>query len=276
MLFAAFMLAFMIKTPLFPFHTWQPETYTEAPSAGTMLLGGLMSKMGIFSILRWVFPILPWAVKTYGPYIFWLSVFALIYSSIIAFQQKNIKTLFAYSSMAHLAMMMAAIFSLQIIAIQGALIQMFSHGILIIGLFFVADIFKTRTDSQMLDAFGGIKNLAPVFSAMYLIILLSSIGFPLTSGFTGEFLMITGITKLRLWIGALVGITIILSAGYMLVYYKKAMLGTTTLTEFQDLIPRERLLFALITLFIFYVGVFPTIFLSITEKSTGLLIQLFR
>lgn len=275
-LFAAFMLAYMIKTPIFPFHTWQPETYTQAPSAGTMLLSGLMSKMGLFSILRWVIPVLPWAVKTYGPYILWISIFTLIYASVIALRQKNIKTLFAYSSMAHLALIMAAIFSLQQLAIQGALLQMFSHGIVIIALFFVADILKTRTDSQELEALGGIKNQAPLFSAFYLIFLLASIGLPLTSGFTGEFLMITGMVKMSAWIAAFAGISIILGAAYMFISYKKAMLGEPVLASFADITLRERILFTCIVIFIFVVGLFPTYFLQATEKSAGLLTDLFR
>jgi NADH-quinone oxidoreductase subunit M len=275
-LFLAFMLAFMIKTPIFPFHTWQPETYTQAPSAGTMLLGGLMSKMGLFSILRWVFPILPWAVKEYGPYIILLSVFTLLYASVIALRQKNIKTLFAYSSMAHLAMIMAAIFTLNQLAIQGAIIQLFAHGVIIIALFFVADVFKTRTDTQLLESLGGIKDQAPVFAGFYLVILLASIGFPLTSNFTGEFLMITGMVKYNIWIASAAGISIILSAAYMLVSFKKAMLGSTVLSDFLDVQLRERILFGCVIAFVFFVGVFPSVFLQATEKSADLLTGLFQ
>jgi NADH-quinone oxidoreductase subunit M len=275
-LFLAFMLAFMIKTPIFPFHTWQPETYTQAPSAGTMLLGGLMSKMGLFSILRWVFPILPWAVKEYGPYIIILSVFTLLYASVIALRQKNIKTLFAYSSMAHLAMIMAAIFTLNQLAIQGAIIQLFAHGVIIIALFFVADVFKTRTDTQLLESLGGIKAQAPIFAGFYLVILIASIGFPLTSNFTGEFLMITGMVKYNIWIASVAGISIILGAAYMLVSFKKAMLGSTVLSDFLDVQLRERILFGCVVAFVFFVGVFPSVFLQATEKSADLLTGLFQ
>jgi NADH-quinone oxidoreductase subunit M len=232
--------------------------------------------MGLFSILRWVFPVLPWAVNTYAPYILWLAVFALLYASIIALKQKNIKTLFAYSSMAHVAMITAAIFSLQQLALQGALLQMFAHGIIIMALFYVADVFKTRTDSQLIGSLGGIKSQAPAFSAFYFIVLLASIGFPLTSNFTGEFLMITGLVKANIWIAAVAGTSIILSAAYMLISFKKSMLGKTALASFADLSLREKILFSTIVLFIFAVGLFPSVFLKVTEVSSGLLISLFN
>jgi NADH-quinone oxidoreductase subunit M len=275
-LFFAFMLAFMIKTPVFPFHSWQPDTYTQAPSAASMLLGGLMSKMGIFSMLRWLFPILPLAVKEFAPYVIWLAIGGLIYASLIAIQQKNIKTLFAYSSMAHLGLAVAAIFTLQSIAIQGALLLMFSHGLTIIGLFFVADIFKTRTNSQWLNDLGGIRAKAPAFAAFYLLVLLATIGLPLTSGFPGEFLMIAGLGKVSIWMAAVAGLSIILGAVYMLSSYKVAMLGNLKLELFTDLSIREKLVFAILVLMIFVIGIFPTVFLKTTEHSVNGLVGIFN
>jgi NADH-quinone oxidoreductase subunit M len=272
-LFLAFMLAFMIKTPVFPFHSWQPETYTQAPSAASMFLGGLMSKMGIFSMLRWIFPVVPLAVKEYAPYVTWLAVAGLIYASLIALKQKNIKTLFAFSSIAHLSLAVAAIFTLGTLAIQGALLLMFSHGITIIGLFFIADIFKTRTDSQWLSELGGVRSKAPVFAGLYLVVLLASIGLPLTSGFPGEFLMITGILKNNLVLAAIAGLSIILGAAYMLSSYRTSMLGELKVAAFTDLTGRERFVFAIIIGLIFLIGVFPSVFLATTEKTVGLLVN---
>jgi NADH-quinone oxidoreductase subunit M len=276
--FIAFMIAFMIKTPIFPFHTWQPETYTQAPSAGTMLLGGLMSKMGLFSILRWIFPILPLAVKTFAPYIMWLAVGGLIYASVIALQQKNLKTMFAYSSMAHVGMIAAALFSLNSIAVQGALFQMFSHGITIIALFFVADIFKIRTDSQDITDFSGYKSQAPVFAAFYLVVLFASIGFPLTSGFVGEFLMITGLTGVQIWFGAAAGLSIILGAVYMLTSYRTTMLGELKIGAqgFADLNLREIIVFTALLAIIIVAGVFPSIMLRLSESSSIELLSIFK
>jgi NADH-quinone oxidoreductase subunit M len=273
-LFMALMVAFMIKTPVFPFHTWQPDTYTQAPSAGTMLLGGLMSKMGIFSMLRWLLPLVPLAVKAFAPWVIALAVFSLLYASVIALQEKNIKTLFAYSSIAHLSMAVAAIFTLTAIAIQGALILMFSHGIVIIGLFFVADIFKTRTDSQWLPDLGGYRTQAPLFGALYLIVLFASIGLPLTSGFPGELLMILGLAKYNLWLACLAGISFILGAVYMLVSYKSAMLGEPKAGEFSDLKARETIVFALLIGIIFFVGIFPDFLLKSTEIGVNQLVNL--
>lgn len=276
--FIAFMVAFMIKTPIFPFHTWQPETYTQAPSAGTMLLGGLMSKMGLFSILRWVFPIFPMAVKQFSPYIIGLAIIGLIYASIIALKQKNLKTMFAFSSMAHVGMIMAAIFTLNSLAIQGAIFQMFSHGIILIAVFFIADIFKTRTDSQNLLNLGGYKNQAPVFAAFYLLILLASIGLPLTSGFVGEFLMISGLTGLNLWLGLFAGSSIILGAIYMLVAYRTAMLGESyeVTNTFTDLKMREIVVFVCLTIIIFTVGIYPSFILKLSEANVIGLLTVFK
>ncbi len=273
-LFLAFMFAFMIKTPLFPLHTWQPDTYTQAPSAASMLLGGLMSKMGIFSMLRWVLPLLPLAVKEYAPYVMWLAVIGLLYASVIAVMQKNIKTLFAYSSIAHLSLAVAAIFSLNALAIQGSLLMMFSHGIVIIALFFVADIFKAKLNSQWLSDLGGLRVKAPVFAAVYLFILLAAVGLPLTSGFPGEFLMITGLLKKDIIIAAVAGLSIILGAVYMLGSYKTAMLGELNDGTFTDMSVRERFVSGLFVAVILFAGVFPSVFLQTTEYSVTTLVNL--
>lgn len=268
----------MIKTPIFPFHTWQPETYTQAPSAGTMLLGGLMSKMGLFSIIRWIFPIFALAVKNFAPYFMWLAIGGLIYASVIALRQKNLKTMFAYSSMAHVGMIAAALFTLNALAVQGALFQMFSHGITIIAFFFVADIFKIRTDSQLIGDFPGYKSQAPVFSAFYLVVLFASIGLPLTSGFVGEFLMITGLTGLQIWFGFAAGLSIILGAVYMLTSYKSIMLGElkSELSVFADLNIREIIVFTVLLAIIFTAGIFPSFFLKISENSIVELLSVFK
>jgi NADH-quinone oxidoreductase subunit M len=274
-LFMAFMLAFMIKTPVFPFHSWQPDTYTQAPSAGTLLLSGLMSKMGIFSMLRWLLPVLPLAVRHYAPYVIGLAVFSVLYAAVIALRQKNIKTLFAYSSIAHLSLVVAAIFTLTGPGIQGALIMTFSHGIVIIALFFVADIFKMRTDSQELSEMGGFRTKAPVFAGIYLVVLLASIGIPLTSGFPGELLMITGLVKVNFIFAVLAGLGIIVGVVYMLVSYRTTMLGHSVQLPFSDLNLRERFVFAVIIGLIFLIGIFPTLFLKSTESSVNILVSLF-
>ncbi len=274
-LFAAFMLAYLIKTPVFPFHSWQPDTYTQAPSAGTLLLSGLMSKMGIFSMLRWLLPIVPLAVKTYAPYVTGLAIISILYASVIALQQKNIKTLFAYSSIAHLGLVVAAIFTLSSVGIQGALIMTFSHGIVIIALFFVADIFKMRTDSQELADMGGFRTKAPVFAGVYLVVLLASIGIPLTSGFPGELLMFTGLVKVNLAFAVLAGLGTLAGVVYMLVSYRKTMLGQPVELPFPDLNFREKLVFAIIIGLIFLIGIFPTLFLKTAEGSVNILVSLF-
>jgi NADH-quinone oxidoreductase subunit M len=185
--------------------------------------------------------------------------------------------MFAYSSMAHVGMIAAALFTLNSIAIQGALFQMFSHGITIIALFFIADIFKIRTDFQLTVELGGYKTKAPVFAAFYLVVLFASIGLPLTSGFVGEFLMISGLTGFRIWFGAAAGLSIILGAVYMLNAYKSTMLGElkSKTSEFMDLNSREIIVLVFILVIVFIAGVFPTLFLSLTEKSVEGLLSVF-
>jgi len=224
-LFWMFFLAFAIKIPIVPFHTWQADTYRESPTQGTMLLSGIMLKMGTYSLIRWLLPILPMGVAKWGPLAITLCVIGIVYASIIAIKQRNLKNLLAYSSLAHVGLIAAGIFALNIQGLQGSVVQMVAHGVNVVGLFFCADIIFNRTHTNESNELGGIRNLAPQFSTMFIIIVLGSVALPLTNGFIGEFLLLYGIYEYNTWLSAFAGLTIILGAVYMLRMYKKVMLG---------------------------------------------------
>ena len=247
-LFAAFFLAFAIKMPVFPFHTWQPDTYTVAPAQGTMLLSGIMLKMGIYGVIRWLIPVVPQGFEQWKDLAIILSVIGIVYASVIAFKQKDIKRLVAYSSIAHVGLISAGIFAWNIEGIQGALIQMLSHGINVIGLFYVMDIIINRLNTREIALMGGIAKVAPKFAIAFLIILLGTVALPLTNGFIGEFLLLNAVYQYQIWFAAIAGLTIIFGAVYMLRMYKNVMQGTVNelTATFKDISGTEVLVLGLI------------------------------
>jgi NADH-quinone oxidoreductase subunit M len=258
-LFWGFFVAFAIKIPLFPFHTWQPDTYSEAPTAGSMLLAGIMLKMGIYGILRWVMPNLPVGFLTWQHVGVLLSVIGVVYASIIAFTQKDGKKLVAYSSIAHVGLIVAGILSFTMQGMQGGLIQMLSHGINVVGLFFVWDIIIRRTNTRDITQLGGIAKVAPKFATGFLIIVLGTIALPLTNGFVGEVLLLNGVYLYNDWMGIVAGLTIIFGAVYMLRMYKNVMQGETNelTATFTDLTGSEQIVMAIICVLIIVIGVYP-------------------
>src|SRR5665213_1964595 len=203
--FWAFFLAFAIKMPLFPFHTWQPDTYTESPSAGTMMLSGIMLKMGIYGVIRWLIPNAPLGFLEWRDLVLILSVIGIVYASIIAFRQNDGKRLVAYSSIAHVGLISAGLFVWSVQGVQGALIQMVSHGINIVGMFFIWDIIGRRLNTRSISELGGIAKVAPKFALAFLIIVLGTIALPLTNGFIGEFLLFKSLFQANIWLVALAG-----------------------------------------------------------------------
>jgi NADH-quinone oxidoreductase subunit M len=267
--FLAFFLAFAIKIPLIPFHTWQADTYTAAPSQGTMLLSGIMLKMGLYSLIRLLLPIAPVAVEAWMPVLMILSVAGVVYGSWIAIQQDNIKRLLAYSSLAHVGLISAGIFALNAVGMSGAVVQMVSHGINVVGLFFAAEIIFRRTGTLELASLGGIRTVAPWFSTYFFILLLGSVGLPLTNGFVGEFMLLFGVFQYNSWLGVIAGTTIILGAVYLLRMFQRAMLGNTTpvTANFKDLSVSEHLTFLPLIFLVFFIGLFPNPIINIAEKS---------
>lgn len=252
-------LAFAIKMPVFPFHTWQPDTYVTAPTQGTMLLSGIMLKMGTFGLIRWLLPVVPNAAIEWGPIAIGLSVVGIIYASIIAIMQKDYKRLIAYSSIAHVGLIAAGILSFNQQGIQGGVIQMLSHGINVVGLFLIADILLRHTGTRKLEELGGIRNVNSGFAVLFLIILLGSVALPLTNGFIGEFLLISGVFMYGKITAFFAGLTVIFGAVYMLRSYQKIMLGNANSTTlgFGELAMSDKIVLVIVCVAIIAFGVYP-------------------
>lgn len=269
-LFWLFFIAFAIKMPVFPFHTWQPDTYEQAPAAVTMVLSGIMVKMGVFAVIRWLLPVFPAAVDKFDNIVIGLSVIGMIYASLIAIKQDDLKRLVAYSSIAHIGLMCAAIFSNNQIGLEGVLFQMFSHGINIIGLWIVIDLIERQTGIRKISQLGGIATKAPVLTVMLVIIALANIALPLTNAFVGEFMMFNGLFKFNVWYAAVAGISIILSAVYMLNMIQKVFYGETNQATgvFKEITLSYKLILSIIVVAIFMLGVFPQPMINLTKELT--------
>jgi NADH-quinone oxidoreductase subunit M len=273
-LFWLFFIAFAIKMPVFPFHTWQPDTYEQSPTAVTMVLSGVMVKMGVFALLRWLIPIFPAAVEKYDNIVIGLSVVGMIYASLIAIKQDDLKRLVAYSSIAHIGLMCAAIFSSGKIGIEGVMIQMFSHGINIIGLWIVIDLIEKQTGVRKISQLGGVAHKAPVLTIMLVIIALANIALPLTNAFVGEFMMFNGLFKFNVWYAAVAGISIILAAVYTLNMVQKVFYGeTNSITALvKEITWEQKIILSVIVVAIFMMGIFPQPMFNLTKDAVTLII----
>ena len=274
-LFWMLFLAFAIKMPVFPFHTWQPDTYTDAPAPGTMLLSGIMLKMGVYGVIRWLLPVVPAGVAEWGTMAMILSVIGIVYASLIAWVQKDFKRLIAYSSIAHVGLISAGVFSLTMQGLHGSVMQMLSHGINVVGLFFICDMIDLRTGSRQMDQLGGLRTTAPGFATYFMIIMLASVALPLTNGFVGEFLLINGVYQYNAILAAFAGLTIILGAIYMLNAYRKIALGESNskAEHFAGLHLSEKAVLIPIVIMIFWIGIYPKPLLDIAGPSVDALRQ---
>ncbi len=268
-LFWILFIAFAIKMPVFPFHTWQPSTYTMASTQGVMILAGVMTKMGIYGALRFLFPIIPLGVLFWQNTVIALSLIGVIYASVIAFRQANLKKLIAFSSMAHISLMVAAMFVLNYYSIQGVLFQVVSHGVTIVALFYLVALIEEKTGTLELSQMGGIKLAAPRLAILMLIVVLGSIALPLTAGFVGEFLMITGLFQQSVWFAAIGGITMILGAVYMLYAYQRVMLGEirTDYMKITDLGLLDYCILIPLILILLGLGVYPQPIFYLVETA---------
>ncbi len=274
-LFAGFFVAFAIKMPLFPFHTWQPDAYTESPTPATMLLSGLLSKMGVYGLIRIALPLSPLGLAGHATFAMVLSVVGLVYGSIIAVQQNNIKRLIAYSSFAHMGLMAAGVFSASQEGIQGAVFQMLAHGVNAVGLFYVVKIIFDRTGTRELHSLGGITQKAPKLTIFFMVIMLGSVALPLTNGFVGEFLLLKAVYDKNMWLGGIAGLTIIFGAVYMLRLMQRSMFGTLSASteNFDDISGSEVAVLLPIVIVVLLMGIFPNLFLKITEPAVSALLQ---
>jgi len=258
-LFSLFFVAFAIKMPIFPFHTWQPDTYEQAPTAVTMVLSGIMVKMGLFAVIRWLLPVFPEAAAQWGNVIIILAVIGMIYASLIAIKQDDVKRLIAYSSIAHIGLMCAALFANNTTAYQGVMIQLFSHGVNVIGLWIVADYIEQQTGTRKLSELGGLATKAPTLAIMLVVMSLANVALPLTNAFVGEFLMFNGLFAYNVYIAAFAGISIILAAVYTLWMVQKVIYGEagTAVANIADMPLNTKLTLWILVILVLVFGVFP-------------------
>ncbi len=281
-LFWLFFFAFAVKMPIFPFHTWQPDTYEQSNTATTMVLSGIMVKMGLLGLLRWLLPVLPLASYSWGDTVSTMAVIGIVYASLVAFQQDDMKRLIAYSSIAHVGLMCLAIFTENKSGIQGALIQMFSHGINILGMWVVVEIIERKFGTYKISDLGGIAKKAPVLALFFFIIVFANIGLPLTNAFVGEFLMFNGvlgvnplISKYGIPFALAAGLAIILGPVYTLKMARKVFLGeTNSLTEKgTDIAFHEKAILGIIVAIFIVIGIYPQHLLHSFEDISNSIIK---
>ena len=256
-IFLAFFLAYAIKIPLIPFHTWQAKVYQKAPTVGTMLLSGIMLKMGLYSVIRWQLQIAPLAAKDYMSIFIGVSIAGVIYGSIVALRQKDLKKLLAYSSLAHVGLIAAGCYTLTLDGLSGAVSQMIAHGFVIVGLFFVAEIIYRRYETRTISEMGGIRSQTPKFTSMFMILVLASVALPGTFNFVGEFTVLYSLAQTNIWFAILGGSTIIFGAYYMLKMFQNVMLGETNVKVFAEITSNEAIVLVIILAFLLFFGLYP-------------------
>lgn len=276
LLFWAFFLSFAIKVPLFPFHTWLPDAHVEAPTAGSVILAGILLKMGAYGFIRFCLPLFPQAVAAYAPLISVLALIGIIYGALVAMVQPDVKKLVAYSSVSHLGFVILGIFSGTLAGLQGSLLQMVNHGLSTGALFLLVGMLYDRRHTRQIADYGGLWQQVPLYAAFFMVVMFSSIGLPGLNGFVGEFLILLGTWQYSWLLAAVAALGIILGAVYMLRTYQRMMFGELTHPEnrtLRDLVGRELALLVPIVVFLFWIGIYPNTFLRKTDATAVYLLQ---
>lgn len=271
-MFLAFGLAFAIKVPMFPFHTWLPDAHTEAPTVGSVILAAVLLKMGTYGFLRFNMPLFPQAAYYFVPLFSILAVIGIVYGALVCIVQKDLKRLIAFSSVSHLGFVMLGLFTFNVQGIQGGVIQMINHGLSTGALFFIVGMIYERRHTRMIADFGGLSTPMPVYAAIFMIVTLSSIGLPGLNGFVGEFLILLGAFKVNKIYAAIAATGVIFAACYMLWMFQRVMFGECTNPKnkvLKDLSTREVVIFLPLLLFIVWIGVYPGTFLKKIEATTA-------
>lgn len=267
--FALFFIAFAIKMPLFPFHTWQPDAYEQSPTAVTMVLSAVMVKMGLYGVIRWLIPLFPVAFIAHTHVVVILSVVGILYASFLAIRQDDLKRVIAYSSIAHIGLMNAALFTNNQLATQGALVQLFSHGINVLGLWIVADIMEQQTGTRSMKALGGLAKKQPTLAILFVGFALANMALPLTNAFVGEFLMFTGLFQFNGWVAAVAGISVILAAIYTLNMVQRVVYGSVS--EKVNLMPspnkKAQAVLIILLVIVFFTGIYPQPLFHLTADT---------
>jgi NADH-quinone oxidoreductase subunit M len=276
-LWLALFISFAVKVPMWPFHTWLPDAHVEAPTAGSVLLAGVLLKLGGYGFLRFSLPMLPEASVYFAPLIFTLSVVAVVYTSLVALMQTDMKKLIAYSSVAHMGIVTIGIFTPNALGIQGSIVLMLSHGVVSAALFMCVGVVYDRIHSREIAAYGGLAERMPVYALVFMIFMFASVGVPGTSGFIGEILVIIGIFQVNQWVAFFAATSMILGAGYMLWLYRRVIFGALTkdtLKSITDMRMNELAAFAPLVLIALLMGVYPSLFTDpIAASVDNLLVQ---
>ena len=275
-LWLAFFASFAVKVPMWPVHTWLPDAHVEAPTAGSVILAGVLLKMGGYGFLRFSLPMFPDASADFMPMIFGLSVIAIIYTSLVALVQEDMKKLIAYSSVAHMGFITIGIFTGNQQGIEGSILQMISHGIVSGALFLCVGVVYDRIHSRRIDAYGGLVHRMPLYALTFMIFTMATIGLPGTSGFVGEFMILVGVFQVKTWVAFTATVGVILGAAYSLWLYRRVIFGALTkpeLAEILDLNRREVLIFAPLIVVALWIGIYPEPFLAVMHNSVTHLIE---
>jgi len=271
--------SFAVKVPMWPVHTWLPDAHVDAPTAGSVILAGVLLKMGGYGFLRFSVPMLPEASDYFAPLVFTLSIIAIVYTSLVALVQNDMKKLIAYSSVAHMGYVTIGVFAVNQQAVEGAIFQMLSHGVVSGALFLCVGVVYDRLHTREIDRYGGLANNMPKYAFVFMVFMLASVGLPGTSGFVGEFLILTGVFKVNTWVALLAASGVILGATYMLYLYRRVIWGELTkadLKEMLDLDRRETAIFVPILFVVMWMGIYPLPFLDVMSESVSALVNTYQ
>ena len=275
-LFLAFFASFAVKVPMWPVHTWLPDAHVEAPTAGSVILAGVLLKMGAYGFLRFSVPMLPHASASFAPLMFALGVIAVIYTSLVALAQTDMKKLIAYSSVAHMGVVVIGIFTFNAQGVQGALFQMLSHGIVSGALFLCVGVIYDRIHTRDIARYGGLASRMPAYAVVFMVFTMASVGLPGTAGFVGEFLVLVGAFKVSLWLALLGSLGMVLGAVYMLYLYRRVIFGQLTREDLRgilDLSPREVAIFVPLVLLTLWMGVYPSSFTQFFDATVNQMVE---
>jgi len=276
LMFIAFFASFAVKMPMWPVHTWLPDAHVQAPTAGSVVLAAILLKMGGYGFLRFSLPMFPVGADVMAPLVLWMSAIAIVYTSLVALVQEDMKKLIAYSSVAHMGFVTMGIFAANQQGLDGAIFQMISHGFISGALFLCVGVIYDRMHTRDIDAYGGLVNRMPVYALIFMLFTMANVGLPGTSGFVGEFLTLVGTFKVNTWVAAVATTGVVFSAAYALWLYRRVVMGDlikASLKAITDMTPREKWIFAPLVVMTLYLGVYPAAVLDITGPAVAALVD---